>query len=473
MGLTGTRLRTLLAALFVAALALAGCGGGGDEGEGGQGGGKSITVWTLEDNAERVKIQQDIVAKFQQAKGINVKLVPVNEDQFATLMTNASAAGDVPDAIGALSLGLVNKLAADDVSDPDAAAEVIDRLGRDTFSERALKLVEVDGKPVSVPSDGWTQLLVYRKDLFDKAGLAKPDTYEAIKAAADKLNAGSVDGIVAATKAGDTFTQQTFEHFALANGCQLTDDSGNVTLTSPQCVAAFDFFGNLIKDDSTKGAQDVDSTRATYFAGRAAMVVWSSFILDEMAGLRNDALPTCDECKQSPDFLAKNSGIVTGFKGPNGTEPAQYGEISGWAITKDGKGDKDATKTFVEYMMNDAYVDWLGMAPEGKFPVRTGTQDDKQKFTTAWDGLKAGVDTKKALSEVYPADVLDVLRGSVDTFSRWGFPQGQGQLAGAMLGELPVPAALNALLDGQTDAAGAAKQSQDAVEDLKSSLGGG
>jgi multiple sugar transport system substrate-binding protein len=133
MGLTGTRLRTLLAALFVAALALAGCGGGGDEGEGGQGGGKSITVWTLEDNAERVKIQQDIVAKFQQAKGINVKLVPVNEDQFATLMTNASAAGDVPDAIGALSLGLVNKLAADDVSDPDAAAEVIDRLGRDTF----------------------------------------------------------------------------------------------------------------------------------------------------------------------------------------------------------------------------------------------------------------------------------------------------------------------------------------------------
>ena len=37
------------------------------------------------------------------------------------------------------------------------------------------------------------------------------------------------------------------------------------------------------------GNQDADTTRATYFAGDAAMVIWSSFLLDELAGLRNDA----------------------------------------------------------------------------------------------------------------------------------------------------------------------------------------
>ena len=83
------------------------------------------------------------------------------------------------------------------------------------------------------------------------------------------------------------------------------------------------------------GAQDVDTTRATYFAGKAAMVVWSSFLLDELAGLRNDALPTCPECKADPAFLAKNSGIVTAITGPNG-QPAQFGEITSWAIAKDG-----------------------------------------------------------------------------------------------------------------------------------------
>ena len=111
--------------------------------------------------------------------------------------------------------------------------------GRQTFSPRALELTADDGKQLAVPSDGWGQLLVYRKDLFAAAGLPAPDTYERIAAAAAKLNTGGVAGITAATAPGDVFTQQTFEHLALANNCQLTDDPGKVTLDSPQCVEAF------------------------------------------------------------------------------------------------------------------------------------------------------------------------------------------------------------------------------------------
>ena len=51
------------------------------------------------------------------------------------------------------------------------------------------------------------------------------------------------------------------------------------------------------------------------------MIIWSTFILDEMAGLRNDAKPTCPECKQDPAFLAENSGVVTAIQGPSGDEP--------------------------------------------------------------------------------------------------------------------------------------------------------
>ena len=81
-------------------------------------------------------------------------------------------------------------------------------------------------------------MLVYRKDLFDKAGLAAPTTYDTILNAAKTLNKDGMAGIVAATGPADSFTQQTFEYFALANGCQLTDDAGNITLTSQQCVDA-------------------------------------------------------------------------------------------------------------------------------------------------------------------------------------------------------------------------------------------
>jgi multiple sugar transport system substrate-binding protein len=370
--------------------------------------------------------------------------------------------------VGALSLAGVAQMATGDLLDTDASKAVVDALGTGTFSPRALELTTQDGKQLAVPSDGWAQLLFYRKDLFDKAGLTAPDTFDKITQAAQKLNSKSVAGVTMATVPNDAFTEQTFENFALGNNCQMVDNGGNVTLDSQQCVQTFQLYNDLIKKYSVPGAQDVDTTRATYFAGKAAMVVWSSFLLDEMAGLRNDALPTCPECKKDKTFLAKNSGVVTAIAGPSG-QPAQFGEITSWAITQGGK-NTDAAKKFVQYMMNEGYTDWLGIAPEGKFPVRKGTAEDAAKFTTAWNTLPAGVDTKKPLGDIYPKEVIDALAKSPDTFQRWGFPQKQGALIGATLGELPVPKAINAMVGGELDPAGAAKRAADDVKNIQKTL---
>jgi multiple sugar transport system substrate-binding protein len=460
--------RRLLALVVLSILlAASGCGGG-DDGGGGDSGDKNITFWLNEDVAQRVQLIQQIVNRFQDKSGIQVKVVPIGEDQLASQIQSASAAGTLPDVMGPLSLGLVQNLATDDLADADAANEVVESLGRDTFSERALSLVESDGKPMGVPSDTWTQLLVYRKDLFEKAGLQTPDTYDKILAAATKLKQGAQNGIVAATKAGDSFTEQTFEYFALANGCQLTDDQGTIQLTSPQCVATFKFYDDMIKNGSAKGGQDVDTTRAAYFAGKAAMIVWSSFLLDELAGLRNDALPTCPECRSDKRFLSKNSGVVTAIKGPNGSEPTQFGEISNYAIIKDQ--NVDAAKQFVEFMLSDGYVDWLAVTPEGRFPARTGTKDNPKEYTEAWSKLKAGVDTKAPLSELYPPEVLEALTKSTDTMNRWGFTQGQGRIVGALATEQPIPKALAAMLDGQLTPDAAAKQAQADVEEIAQSI---
>jgi multiple sugar transport system substrate-binding protein len=457
----------LFIVLTIMALLAAGCGGGGDEGGGG-GGDKNITFWLSEDIAQRVNAIQQIVNRFQQQSGVQVKMVAIAEDQLASQIQSASAAGSLPDVMGPLSLGLVQNLATDDLADADAANEVVDSLGRDTFSERALSLVESGGKPMGVPSDTWTQLLVYRKDLFQKAGLQTPDTLDKILAAATKLRQQGQAGIVAATKAGDSFTEQTFEYFALANGCQLVDDQGNITLTSPQCVGTFSFYNDLIKNGSTKGGQDVDTTRAAYFAGKAAMIVWSSFLLDELAGLRNDALPTCPECRSDKRFLSKNSGVVTAISGSSGGEPTQFGEISNYVIIKDG--NIDAAKQFVQFMMSDGYEDWLAVTPEGRFPVRSGTKDNPQEYIQAWRKMKVGVDTKATLSELYPADVLESLTKSTDTMSRWGFTQGQGKIVGALAAEQPIPKALAAMLDGQLTPDAAAKQAQADVEEIAQSI---
>ncbi|NUP03646.1 MAG: carbohydrate ABC transporter substrate-binding protein [Nonomuraea sp.] len=448
------KVTAVLSVVLLATATLTACGDDGGQ----QSGANQITVWTEENLADRMAVQNQIIAEFTKKTGIKVKLVGVAEDQFSQTMTAAAAADDLPDVIGALPLASIRELEANDLLDTETPGKIVDRLGRDTFSARALELDSSGGKLLAVPSDGWAQLLLYRKDLFDKAGLAPPDTYEALEAAAAKLNTGGVAGITLAIAPKDSFTAQSFEHVALADGCQLVDNSGNVTLDSPQCAKAFEFYAKLAKDYSVKGKQDVDSTRATYFSGKAAMMIWSSFILDELAGLRKDALPSCAECRDDPEWLAKNTGVVTALKGPDGSAPAQYGEIVSWAVVRDAA--KDPAATFVAYMMNEGYERWIGMAPEGKFPTRKGFEDK-------WNKLPAGVDTKKPLSEIYPADVLEALRKSPDTFARWGIPQGQGKLVGATMGELPVPKALSQVVDGSLTPQAAAAQAKKDVETIK------
>jgi multiple sugar transport system substrate-binding protein len=456
--------RAILVALLAVLLLIAvACGGG----SGKKDRGTSLTFWTAEDNPDRVKATQAIVNRFQQQTNIKVKLVAIGEDQLQSQIATASAAGSLPDVLGALSLGFAHSLAADGITDPDAAAAVIDTLGRQTFSRRALSLVEANGKPVAVPSDSWTQLLVYRKDLFAKAGLAAPTTFQAIRAAATTLDDSEMAGIVAATKADDSFTQQTFEYLAVANGCQLTNQAGAITLTSKPCRDTFQFYVDLIHNGSVPGGQDADTTRAAYLAGKAAMIIWSSFLLDELAGLSNDARPTCPQCQRDPSFLARNSGIVTAITGPDGTQPSQFGELTCFAITKDA--NKDAAR-LVEFLMNDGYLDWLALAPEGKVPVRTGTGAEPGKFTDAWNHLKTGVENRKPLSELYPPGVLKVLATSTDTMNRWGFPQGQGRLVGAQLATLPIPKALAAALNGTLAPAAAAEQAQADLEKVAQTI---
>ena len=457
------------AVLAVAAVVAVGCGGDDEEGggEGGGASGETLTVWNNESQPDRLAATQAILDEFTQKKGIKTKQVPVPEDQLATLMTNAAAADELPDVVLATPTAQSHQYAAEELFDSEAAQAVVEKLGADTFSQKALDLVSTDGVATGVPSDGWGQLLIYRKDLFDEAGLEAPQSLDDVQAAAEQLNGGGMAGITLATAAGDGFTAETFEHVALAEGCQLTNDAGDVTFDSPECVGALRWYGDLASNYSVKGAQDVDSTRATYFAGRAAMMFWSPFLLDGMAGLRADTKPTCKQCKQDVAFLAKNSGLVGPLTGSAG-EPAQFGSVSTFNIGVDAPTE-DA-QALVEFMMTDGYVRWLGLSPQGKYPVRAGDSEDPEKFATAWADLESGVDKKAPLSDFYSEESIASLGEGVEQFQRWGFAQGQGALVGALSGEQPVSNAVSEVVGG-ADPAEAAKEVQATAEELQSGLG--
>ncbi|MEU0032851.1 MULTISPECIES: extracellular solute-binding protein [unclassified Streptomyces] len=429
---------------------------------------REITVWSQENLPDRVAATQKIIGGFEKKTGIKVHLVGVDEGQMPQLIMSAAASGKLPDVIGAAPMGQVWQMYTNGLLNTAVPRQIIDELGRKTFNANALALTSDGSTSLGVPSDAWLQLLVYRKDQFDQKHLAAPDTYDRAVTAAKALTGKGHDGISAATDPGDVFTSQSFESVALANNCQLVDDQHAVALESPQCETAFRTYDTLARTYGAPGTQSVDSTRATYFAGGSSMIIWSSFLLDELAGLRKDALPSCPQCKKDSHYLSANSGIVTALKGPDATKAAQFGEITSWVTTK--TAETAASREFIEYMMGTGYESWFGMSPEGKIPVRHGTAAQPERYISAWRHSDIGVDTKKPFDQAYPAGVLNQIVDGVSNMRRWGITQGDGALVGATNGELPVPKAIGAMTGGQASPSEAAHQADNDVAALKKSL---
>jgi multiple sugar transport system substrate-binding protein len=454
----------LLAAAAMGGAALAGCSSAGS---GHATGGKSLTVWSEENDPQRMAEQRKIFAEFTKSTGIEVDLVGVAEDQFSTLVTSSAAAGNLPDVIGALPVSDADQLAKENIADSSAANAVVNELGKSTFQAKALQLATQDGQLVGVPSDSWVQLLVYRKDLFAKYHLPAPTSYATILSDAAALKAHGYVGMVAATDANDAFTEQTFEYVSIANGCQLVNAKGGVTLGSPQCQQAFDFYDKLIKNDSVPGSQTVATTSQEYMAGKAGMVIWSSYILPMLANQEQGSTPSCPECRTDPAYLAKNSGIVTSLSGNAGTTATDYGQLSSWVISQNS-ANKPAAEKFVEFMMDKGYSSWLSLDPPGKLPVRTSTSAGP--VSKLWSSLPIALGASKPTSDYYDSTTISSLLDGPGNLTEWGLPYGQGALLGATLASEPVPNVISSMIGGSLSASSAAQQAVSQVQTIQSNL---
>ena len=144
-----------------------------------------------------------------------------------------------------------------------------------------------------------------------------------------------------------------------------------MTLDSPQCVEAFRFYGDLIRTSSVKGAQDVDTTRATYFAGKAAMVDLVT-VHPRRAGRAAQRRPAdLPAVPGGPGVPREEQRVRHRDQGPerHRTGPVRRDQLVGGTRRR----GTDPAKSFVEYMLGDGYPRWFGMSPEGRFPVRKGT----------------------------------------------------------------------------------------------------
>ena len=404
-----------------------------------------ITFWTTEVQPARMAKQESMAKDFEAKTGIKVEVIPVEEKDLGTRATAAAAAGDLPDVIYH-TLQYVLPWAEAGILDVDANNAVVKDLGKKTFAPGALNMAKSGSKIAAVPVDGWTQMVVYRKDLFEKAGLAPPTSYENITKAVEALSGDGMFGFVAATKTDENFMSQVLEHVLLANGVNVVK-KGAVRKQGRKLKAALEFY-KVIANASPPGELYWKQSRELYFAGKTPMIIWSPFIMDELAGLRDSAPPTINDDPTSSE-LASKTGFITNFSGPNNKKGAAWADIRYFGITADA--DTEEASAFVKYSMDEGYTKTLSIAPEGKFPVRRGNSSDPEAFTKAWSKLPVGVDRKAALSDLYSQDVINNIVAGLDKANRWGVKEGELSRASKIINNKFINRITRLYVDGQID----------------------
>jgi multiple sugar transport system substrate-binding protein len=407
----------------------------------------TIRFWTTEEQPERLAKQQELAADFKAKTGHDVEVIPVSEKELGTRATAAFAANDLPDVIYH-TLQFVLPWAEAGILDIDTNDEIVSDLGVGTFAPGAVAMAKSDGLTAAVPVDGWTQMIVYRKDLFDEAGLETPNSYAKITAALKKLhNPPEMFGFVAPTKVDENFMSQVLEHVFLANGVTPVNADGFKPLDEKATAEILEFYKALAKA-SPPGELFWKQARELYFAGKTPMIIWSPFILDELAGLRDSAPPTINDDPTS-DELASKTDVVTSFSGPSNPGGSAWADVRYFGVTADA--NTDVAADFIKFSMDDGYTKTLSIAPEGKFPVRRGTSSEPTKFLDAWAKLPVGVDRKAPLSELYPAETVTRIVSGLETGNRWGVTEGQLNLASKIINSQIINRVVRQYIDDEID----------------------
>ncbi|WP_176083266.1 extracellular solute-binding protein [Martelella sp. HB161492] len=422
----------------------------------------TIRFWTTEEQPERLAKQQQIADAFKEATGNDVQVIPVTESELGTRATAAFAAGDLPDVIY-LTLQYVLPWSEAGILDVETDDEIVKDLGADTFAPGPIEMAQFDGMTAAVPVDGWTQMIIYRKDLFDEKGLAPPNSYANIEAAIKALhNPPDMYGFVAATKIDENFMSQVLEHVFLANGVTPVDANGFKPLDEKKTIEVLDFYKTLA-DASPAGELYWQQSRALYFDGKAAMIIWSPFILDELAGLRDSAPPTINDDPTSTE-LAQKTDVVTTLSGPSNPEGSAWADVRFLGVTADA--NTDIAADFVKFSMDQGYLDTLSMAPEGKFPVRRGTAAEPTKFVDGWAKLPVGVDRKAPLADLYPPETVQKIVTGLETGNRWGVKEGQLALASKMINAQIFNQVVREYIDGEIDGPDAVAKLNDELSQI-------
>jgi ABC-type glycerol-3-phosphate transport system substrate-binding protein len=241
------------------------------------------TVRVMQEDWGVFKNLPALASRFHEQTGIEVEVTLTVIPEMWELMERSFSGEDPPfDLVGVDDLLLVQAARAGHVEPLDELIAA-DGYSLDDFPQSAIDAVSDGGRVWGLPYCHVSNVLIYRADLFERHGIAVPETLDELTAAAVAVQeAERADGnadfygmaIRGAPNCGLNFWI-VGSTWGPSYGVRWYDDAGRPTLDTPELRAAVDHYVDLVQRAGPPESPTMNfiDCMECYGSGRAAMTV--------------------------------------------------------------------------------------------------------------------------------------------------------------------------------------------------------
>ncbi|MEU3506770.1 extracellular solute-binding protein [Streptomyces longwoodensis] len=388
--------RGIAATALVASLALAATACGGDDSGSDSSGPVTITWWDTSNATNEAPTYQALIKEFEAAnKDVKVKYVNVQFDQAQNKFDTAAGSKGAPDVLRS-EVGWTPAFAKKGYFLPLDGTEAL--ADKDKFKSNLIEQAQYEGKTYGVPLVTDTLALVYNKQLFAKAGVQPPKTWDELKTAAATVKAKTgVDGYWGSTQA---YYAQSFLY---GEGTDTVDAGAKkITVNS---AAAKKGYGTWLSLFSGKGLHKADTTADAYAH------IQDAFVNGKVAAIIQGPWEITNFYKGSAFADKNNLGIATVPAGSAGKAGAPTGGHNLSVYAGSDSAHQKAALKFVNFMTSAKSQSAIALK-NSTLPTRDDAYTDQVK---ADPGI-AGYGTVLSAAQPRPAlPEYSSLWGPLDT----------------------------------------------------------
>ena len=327
----------------------AGCAGAGSFGASGD----EVTI-AMVSNAQMTDAQK-LSSEFEKENpGTKLKFISLSENQARAKITMSTAMGGSEFDVVMISNFETPQWAKTDwlVNLSDYAKNT-PGYDENDFIPSLRDSLSYDGNMYAVPFYGESSFLMYRKDLFEQAGIQVPQdpnyqpTWQEVRDWAKQLKTDDRAGICLRGKPGWGEVLAPLDTVINTFGGRWFDENWNAQLNSPEVTKAVNFYVDTLRESGELGAASTGFQECANLFGQGQTAMWYD---------ATSAVSVLEDPKEYPDLQGK-----IGYLPAPIAEKPNSGWLYTWAlaIPKAAKNPDGAWK-FISWMTSKDYMKLVG-----------------------------------------------------------------------------------------------------------------